>query len=86
MKVRRREVTDAITRDGETAILVRRRLVRLSDLSAAIWDLAQDAVDVDVLANQLESLFGPPADRSTLEATKDAVAEMLRHGALDTLP
>ena len=82
MKVQRAEVADAITRDGETAVLVRRRLVRLSELSAAIWVMTEDAVDITELAEHLESAFGRPEDRSSLAATKDAVAEMLRHGVL----
>jgi hypothetical protein len=82
VKVQRAEVADAITRDGETAVLVGRRLVRLSELSAAIWVMAEDTVDIRQLAEHLESEFGSPEGRSTLDATKHAVAEMLRHGVL----
>ena len=82
MKVQRREITDILTRDGEAAVLVDEVLVRLSELSAIVYDLTEEPVDVVHLAHMLESRFGAPEGRTTLDATHDAVAELVRHGIL----
>ena len=85
MKVQRREVTDELTRDGETALLVDGLLVRLSELSALVYDLTEEPVEVGHLAHVLESRFGAPEGRTTLDATQDAVADLVRHGILREL-
>ena len=63
-------------------MLVRGSVVRLTPVSTKIYLLTEVAVDVADLATQLESRFGAPADGSTLEQTKDAVAELIRYGIL----
>lgn len=84
MKVHRRheQVVDWLTRDGETIVLSRRRVLRLSPLSAAVFALTEEPVDMEHLARELEGRFGAPADRSTLDATNDAVTELVRHGVV----
>lgn len=84
MKVQRRhgEVTDWLARDGQTVVLARGRLVRLSDVSAMVFALTEEPVEVEELAARLESLFGAPGDRTALDATKDAVTELIRLGVL----
>jgi hypothetical protein len=82
VKVRRREATDVLTRDGETVVLVDGVLVRLSELSALVYDLTEEPVDVVHLAQRLESRFGAPEGGTSLDATKDAVAHLVRHGIL----
>lgn len=84
MKVQRRRdlVTDWLARDGQTAVLVRGRLVRLSDVGAMVFALTEEPVEVEWLAARLESQFGAPADGSVLDATKDAVTELIRLGVL----
>jgi hypothetical protein len=82
VKVQRCEVTDELTRDGETALLVDGLLVRLSELSAMVYAFAEEPVEVGHLAHLLESYFGEPEGRTSLDATKDAVADLIRHGTL----
>jgi hypothetical protein len=83
VKVQRREAADVLTRDGETAVLLTKGgLVRLSAISAAVYALTQEPVDVDDLARHLEVRFGTPAGQTTLDATKDAVTDLIRHGVL----
>jgi hypothetical protein len=85
VKVQRREASDMLTRDGETAVLVDGVLVRLSELSALVHDLTEEPVDVVNLAHVLESRFGAPEGRTALDATRDAVADLVRHGILREL-
>lgn len=83
MKVQRREAADVLTRDGETAVLLTKGgLVRLSALSAAVYALTEESVEVDALARDLESRFGAPAGQTSLDATKDAVTDLVHHGVL----
>lgn len=86
MKVRRREATDVLTRDGETALLIDDTVLRLSDLSAAIYDLSENVIAMNRLARALETRFGAPATSTSLEATEQAVAELIRHGVLAQVP
>lgn len=80
MKVQRNTAVDTLIRDGEMAVLLEGgNLVRLTDLSATIYDLATEPLDVDELASVLSGRFGEPEQRTTLEATQDAVAELVRH-------
>lgn len=84
MRVQRRtdEITDVLTRDGVTVVLVRGRLVRLSPLSAMILALAVERIDDDELSRRLEAHFGTPEGRSAAAATKDAVTDLVRLGVL----
>ena len=82
MRVQRWEATDELLRDGEAAILIRGSVVRLTELSTVVYLLTEQAIDVRDLADELESRFGVPADGSTLDKTKDAVAELIRYGIL----
>ena len=83
MRVQRRQPTDVLSRQGERVVLVDDgRLVRLSPISSAMWDLTAEPIDVEQLAGELEELFGAPQGRSTLDATKDAVADLVHHGVL----
>lgn len=82
MKVQRQPVDDLLTRDGETAVLVHGKALRLSDVAVAIYHLTEHETEVEALADALESQVGAPADRSTLEATREAVRAMVRHGIL----
>lgn len=85
MRVQRAEVTDALTRDGVTAVLVDGELVRLSELSAAVYALTEDPVEIDHLARALEARFGVPEGRTSLDATADAVAQLVSHQVLRVL-
>ena len=60
MKVQRREATDALRREGEMAVLIDGSLVRLSALSALIWELTDEPMDIERLARALEERFGAP--------------------------
>jgi hypothetical protein len=82
VKVQRCQVTDELTRDGETALLVDGLLVRLSELSALVYALTEKPVEIGHLAHALESQFGAPEGRAALDATQDAVADLIRHGIL----
>lgn len=82
MKIQRRILADVLTRDGETAVVVTGRVVRLSDLSALVFALTENPVEVEDLARALEAELGAPEGRSTLDATKDAVSDLIRHGVL----
>lgn len=86
MKVQRREVTDLITRDGETAVLVDGMLVRLSELGATMYALTELPVEIGLLARTLEAHFGSPEEGSSLDATKETVAELVRHRVVRVLP
>ena len=85
MRVQRCEVVDVLERDGETAVLLADGIVRLSELSALIFDLTEEPTEVGDLARELEARFGKPADQTSLDATKDAVADLVHHGILDEL-
>lgn len=82
MKVQRRHAIDILVRDGETAILLGRTAVRLSELGATIYALTEDSVEVDVLARELEARFGAPQGSSSGAATEQAVEELVRRGVL----
>lgn len=82
MRVQRVAADDLLVRDGETAMLVYGMVVRLSELSAAIYDLTEDMVEVGRLARELEVRFGAPEGSTTREATDHAVEELLRRGVL----
>lgn len=84
MKVERRheQVTDWLTRDGQTVVLARGRIVRLSDVGAMVFALTEEPVDLEWLAARLESHFGAPAGQSAVAATTDAVTELVRHGVV----
>lgn len=83
MRVRRRQAMDVLTRGGETAVLIDGTVLRLSELSAVIYDLTKDPVEVGRLAGELESRFGAPdGSTSSRDATEDAVAELVRRGVL----
>lgn len=86
MKVKRAGLIDVLTRDGETAVLVDGHILRLSVLGAAMLELTADWVDVEVLAGELGDRFGAPADRTSWEATVEAIADMVRNGVLVTAP
>jgi hypothetical protein len=47
-----------------------------------LYALCGQPIDVTDLARALEARFGVPAGRSSLDATKDAVEEMVHHGVL----
>jgi hypothetical protein len=80
--VQRWEPTDALLREQEALVLVRGTVVRLTELSTAIFTLTEDPIVIDELAGELETLFGVPEAGSSLDATKDAVADLIRHGIL----
>jgi hypothetical protein len=86
MRVRRAGLIDVLTRDGETAVLVDGHILRLSALGAAVLELTEDWVDIEVLAGELGDRFGAPAGRTPREATVDAIADMVRNGVLVTAP
>ena len=82
MTVRRRRARDVLVRDGETAVLVTGRVVRLGELSSMIYALCAEPIEVEQLARALETSFGAPEGISVVQATKDAVADLVRHGVL----
>lgn len=82
MRVQRREPVDVLVRDGETAVLLPGGIVRLSELSAVLYDLAREQVEVESLARDLEERFGAPAERTSVQATRDAVRDMVEAGLL----
>ena len=86
MRVQRVPADDLLVRGGETALLVEGMAVRLSELSAAIYDLTEDMVEVERLASELEARFGTPEGSSAREATDHAVQDLLRHGVLRSEP
>ena len=86
MKVQRREATDVLTCDGETAVLLGETALRLSELSAVIYALTEVPVEIERLASELESRFGVPEGSSSLDSTRDAVTELVRRGVLQAAP
>jgi len=86
MRVQRVAAADRLVRDGETALLVDGMAVRLSELSASIYDLTEEMVEVERLASELEARFGAPEGLSAREATDHAVQDLLRHGVLRSEP
>ncbi|WP_353953344.1 hypothetical protein V6K52_07975 [Knoellia sp. S7-12] len=83
MIVQRNEATDTLTRHGRTALLLDNgTVVLLNELSAAIYALSREPIDVYALVSPLEEEFGAPEGRSTINATQDAVAELIHHGIL----
>ena len=84
MRVQRRPADDVLLRDGETAILVDGMAIRLSELGAMIFTLAENPVEVGALARELELRFGAPEGPSSREATDGIVAELIGQGVLTT--
>lgn len=84
MKIQRRhdQVADSLTRDGVTVVLVRRTLVKLSDVAAQVFNLTEHPVELGRLAQELESQFGAPPVGSSVEATEEAVRQLVHHGLL----
>ena len=85
MRYQRRhdEILDWLSRDGETIVLTRYGVVRLSEVGALVFELTQDAVEVGALSERLEEVFGAPAGAAgALDATKDAVTDLVRLGVL----
>ena len=83
MRVQRREATDILTRDGETAVLIDGTVLRLSELGARVFALTEHMVEVGRLASDLEALFGAPEGSTSLEATERVVTELIGHGLLE---
>jgi hypothetical protein len=82
MRVRQSPATDVLERDGQAAVLVDDIVVRLGELSSVLYALCEQPIDVTDLARALEARFGVPVGRSSLDATKGAVEEMIHHGVL----
>ncbi len=85
MKVQQAEADDVLVRDGETAILLSAttEVVRLGELGSALYGLCTAPVDVTTLAEELESVFGPPSGVTALAGTHTAVAAMIEAGVLE---
>lgn len=69
MKVRRLEILDSVTRDGETAVMVNTHVVVLSELASAAFALIDGSVDVDDVTRALVEQFGAPPGVDAREAT-----------------
>lgn len=82
MRLVRREADDVLTRDGQTAVLMDGEVRRLSALSAEVYALLEAPLDIEELARELGSRFGSPEGTSVAEATKNAVADLIRHGII----
>jgi hypothetical protein len=84
VRARRRPVLDRVDRDGEAAVLVDRRVVRLSPLAVALVDACPDWVPDDELAAVLVARFGQPQDAgSALESTRAALRDLAAQGLVD---
>jgi len=85
MRVRTRPFADRLERDGEALVLLAdgAGLVRLSAMGAAIVDLALNGIDLDTLAEALESRFGAPPEGSARELADRMVAELSEQGVLE---
>ena len=87
MILQRVPAQDALTRDGETALLFNgTTVVRLSELSGAIYALTKEPIALADLALALEERFGVPEGRSVVEAAHDAAVELIRNGVLHEPP
>ena len=85
MRFQQSEVIDRIARDGEVAVMIAssREVVRLGQLGSALYELCATSADLALLASELERVFGPPAEMSSLDATQTAVTDMVRAGVLE---
>lgn len=85
MRVRRLEILDSVTRDGETAVMVNTRVVVLSELASAAFALIEGSIDVDEVTRVLVEQFGAPPGVDPREATLTLLGELSGQGlvALD---
>jgi hypothetical protein len=75
---------DRVDRDGEAAVLVDRRVVRLSPLAVTLVDACTEWADERDLAEALVARFGPPPEgTSPLESTRAALRELAAQGLVD---
>ena len=81
--VRRIEPVDLLRIGDTTLLLYETRLVRLSPLGGAIYEMAVVCIDVDDLTRDLVKVFGPPPDSTPGEATWAAVGDLAEVGVLD---
>jgi hypothetical protein len=78
--IRRIEPVDLLRVDDTTLMLYETRLVQLSALAAAIYDLVSEGMTMDALTRHLEEEFGTPPDSTPLEATSAAVEDLVGQG------
>lgn len=85
MRFGQTEVIDYIARDGEIAVMIAssREVIRLGQLGSALYELCATPTDLAILASELERVFGPPAEMSSVDATQTAVADMVSAGVLE---
>ena len=84
MRARSRPVLDRVDRNGEAAVLVERRVVRLSPLAVALVDRCADWAEEGDLAVELVRRFGEPPDgTSALQATRGALQDLAAEGLVD---
>lgn len=69
MRAHRLPVTDSVTRDGETVVMVGDQVMLLSPMASAAWRLLADPLSVEELSERLAAEFGPPPEGSERAAT-----------------
>jgi len=78
----RNEPVDLLTGDEGALLLYPDRLVSISPLGAAAYELAENGIDLDELARGLAERFGVPPEESLEDATEAVVAHLVREGVL----
>lgn len=76
------EPVDMLESDEGSLLLYQHRLVALSPLGAATYELVGDGVTRSGLAELLIETFGEPPGRSLTEAVDELVSSLLSEGVL----
>lgn len=85
MRVRLEPPRDMLVREDAALLLYPDELIRLSDIGAAIVELAADSISVKDLASALQQRFGSPEDGSAKAATRSVVDQLIERGILKTV-
>lgn len=81
-RYRRVEAVDVLLLDEGTICLFDTRLVALSPLGAAAYDLLVDAMNAEELTTELVAIFGEPGEGSPFAVVEGLLAGMEAEGVL----
>lgn len=76
------EPVDLLTGDDGALLLYPSRLVAISPLGAAAFELAAPGIGLEELASRLAERFGVPTDQTPRDATEAVVAHLVAEGVL----
>jgi len=82
MRVSRGSITDAVTRDGETVVMVGDQVMLLSPLASAALARIDGDTDVAVVGAALVEMFGAPPDGDPISMTLSVLQDLSAAGVV----